>query len=138
MKPLSDSTKKKIAKFFKHPLFVALVGTLLASAFIPWIVGRSNKEAAFARARIDQSIEMMNASNSVNVILNKMKSVFENFENDSLSCPPDEYAKRRDELRHEIYALHQELNEVAWWWPWNILYRAQALQLIEDKDSGRF
>ena len=135
MKRLNDSQKQKLVKFSKHPLLITLVGTLIASALIPWIVGRSNHQAAVARPRVDQAVEMMNAANSVNVLLNQMKCEFENFENDSLSCSTEELAKRRDELRGEIYALHRKLNGIAWWWPWNISYRARALQLISDKDS---
>src|SRR5438552_2225236 len=135
MRPLSETKMKKILRFSKHPLFITLLGTLIGSAVIPWIVGRSNTEAALAKARVDQAIEMVNASNSVNVILSKMQTEFENFENDSLCGSPEDYRKRRDDLRYEIYRLHRDLNGVAWWWPWNNSYRASALKLISDKDS---
>src|SRR5581483_2144000 len=55
-----------------------------------------------------------------NVMLNKVKTGFESFEKDSLStASPEEYQKRREELRRQIYALYADFNSVGWWWTWN-------------------
>lgn len=134
MKRLTTDQKKKLSRFFKHPLFITLIGTLVASAVIPWIAGRANETAVVARARIELALETVNTSSSVNAILNRIKTEFESYEDDSLRATPDDYRKRRDELHHRIYALHSDLDDVAWWWPWRISYRARVLKLISSKE----
>src|SRR5437588_12753899 len=108
MKPLSPSTKQNISGFLKHPLLITVIGTVVASAIIPGIVGRSNARAVRAKARIDQAIEVMNASNTVDMHLHKMKTAFEAFEKDALTASPEDYQKRRDELRTRIYSIHSD------------------------------
>lgn len=126
--PLSALTKRRISRFFKHPILIAAI----ASWLIPGIVERSNARAARDKARIDQALEMINTSTSVNAILNKMKTEFETFERDSLGAWPDDYRKERAELRGRINSLHREFDSIAWWWPWSVSYRARALNLISD------
>gem|GEM_PF-4596837 len=79
-------------------------------------------------------MEMINASTSVNSLLNKMKTEFESFEKDSLSAPPEEYRKLRDELRGRIRSLHSEFDGLAWWWPWTISYRVRTLDLVSEEN----
>lgn len=109
----------------------------MASAVIPWIVGRSNQSALLAKARVDQALELIDTPSSVNVILNKMKAAFETFEKDSMRGIPDDYRKRRDELRQRIYALRNDLDGIAWWWAWSISYRSRVLKLISNDDFNR-
>jgi hypothetical protein len=121
----------KIDRFFRHPLTLSIVGALLGSLLIPWVAGRANKQAVLAETRVKQAIEIMTTSNSVNVMLNKLKTGFESFEKDSLStASPEEYQKRRDELRRQIYALYADFNSVGWWWTWNAYNQARILRLI--------
>ncbi|MEY2488254.1 MAG: hypothetical protein QOC70_196 [Verrucomicrobiota bacterium] len=134
MKPLSATATEKISRFFKHPLFITLFSTLVASWVIPGIVGRSNIEAARAKARIDQALEVMNASNSVNTHLHKIKTAFETFEKDSLSASPEDYQKRREELRTRIYSIHGDFDSIAWSWTWSVSYRARVLKLVSEKE----
>lgn len=134
MKPLSAKTKEKISQFFKHPLLITLLGTAVASWVIPGIVGRSNIEAARAKARIDQALEVMNASNSVNTHLHKIKTAFETFEKDSLSASPQDYQPRREELRKQIYSIHSDFDSIAWSWTWSVSYRARVLKLVSEKE----
>ena len=93
--------------FLRHPLTLSIIGALLGSLLIPWVAGRANKQAVLAETRVKQAIEIMATSNSVNVMLNKLKTGFESFEKDSLStASQEEYQKRRDELRKtDIRAL---------------------------------
>ena len=134
MKPLSAAAKKKISRFFKHPLLITLIGTLVASWVIPGVVGRSNTRAVRAKARIDQAIETMNSSNSVNTHLHKLKTAFEAFEKDSLSASPEDYQKRREELRTRIYSIHSDFDSIAWSWTWSISYRARVLNLVSANE----
>ena len=67
-------------------------------------------------------------------MLNKLKTEFESFEKDSLStASPEDYRKRRDELRQRIYPLYAEFNSVGWWWTWNAYNQARILRLIGPK-----
>src|SRR4030095_7082911 len=75
----------KVDRFFRHPLTLSIVGALLGSLLIPWVAGRANKQAVLAETRVKQAVEIMTTSNSVNVMLNKLKTEFESFEKDSLS-----------------------------------------------------
>ena len=80
-----SAATNKVDRFFRHPLTLSIVGALLGSLLIPWVAGRANKQAVLAETRVKQAIEMMATSNSVNVMLNKLKTEFESFEKDSLS-----------------------------------------------------
>ena len=121
----------KVDRFFRHPLTLSIVGALLGSLLIPWVAGRANKQAVLAETRVKQAIEIMTTSNSVNVMLNRLKTEFESFEKDSLStASQEEYLKRRDELRQRIYPLYAEFNSVGWWWTWNAYNQARILRLI--------
>ena len=121
-------------RFFRHPLTLSIVGALLGSLLIPWVAGRANKQAVLAETRVKQAIEIMTTSESVNVMLNKLKTEFESFEKDSLStASPEDYRKRRDELRQRIYPLYAEFNSVGWWWTWNAYNQARILRLIGPK-----
>jgi hypothetical protein len=137
MKPLSASALQNISGFLKHPLLITVIGTVVASAIIPGIVGRSNARAVRAKARIDQAIEVMNASNTVDMHLHKMKTAFEAFEKDALTASPEDYQKRRDELRARIYSIHSDFDSTAWVWAWNISYRARVLTLISEQDFAK-
>jgi hypothetical protein len=124
----------KVDRFFRHPLTLSIVGALLGSLLIPWVAGRANKQAVLAETRVKQAIDMMTTSNSVNVMLNKLKTEFESFEKDSLStASQEEYLKRRDELRQRIYTLYADFNSVGWWWTWNAYNQARILRLIGPK-----
>ena len=123
-----------VDRFFRHPLTLSIVGALLGSLLIPWVAGRANKQAVLAETRVKQAIEIMTTSNSVNVMLNKLKTEFESFEKDSLStASPEDYRKRRDELRQRIYPLYGEFNSVGWWWTWNAYNQARILRLVGPK-----
>jgi hypothetical protein len=52
---LAPPTKEKIDLVLRHPLTLSLTGMLLGSLLIPWIVGRSSKEAAVADTRLKQA-----------------------------------------------------------------------------------
>ncbi len=124
----------RVDRFFRHPLTLSIVGALLGSLLIPWVAGRANKQAVLAETRVKQAVEIMTTSNSVNVMLNKLKTEFESFEKDSLStASPEDYRKRRDELRQRIYPLYAEFNSVGWWWTWNAYNQARILRLIGPK-----
>ena len=124
----------RVDRFFRHPLTLSIVGALLGSLLIPWVAGRANKQAVLAETRVKQAIEIMTTSESVNVMLNKLKTEFESFEKDSLStASPEDYRKRRDELRQRIYPLYAEFNSVGWWWTWNAYNQARILRLIGPK-----
>jgi len=125
------ATTTRVDRFLRHPLTLSIIGALLGSLLIPWVAGRANKQAVLAETRVKQAIDMMTTSNSVNVMLNKLKTEFESFEKDSLStASPEEYLKRRDELRERIYPLYADFNSVGWWWTWNAYNQARILRLI--------
>ncbi|MEN3368722.1 MAG: hypothetical protein V7609_865 [Verrucomicrobiota bacterium] len=120
--------KKTFFRILKHPLLIAAI----ASWLIPGIIERSNARAARNKTRIEQAMEMINASASVNSLLNKMKTEFESFEKDSLGASPEDYRKLRDGLRDRVHSLHSDFNGLGWWWPWTISYRVKALDLVSD------
>jgi hypothetical protein len=129
----------KIDLFFRHPLTLSIIGALLGSLLIPWVAGRANKQAVLAETRVKQAVEIMTTSNSVNVMLNKLKTEFEAFEKDSLSiASPEDYRKRRDELRQRIYTLYADFNGVGWWWTWNAYNQARILRLIGPTTLEQF
>ena len=129
--PSQSAATTKVDRFFRHPLTLSIVGALLGSLLIPWVAGRANKQAVLAETRVKQAIEIMATSESVNVMLNRLKTEFESFEKDSLStASPEDYRKRRDELRQRIYPLYAEFNSVGWWWTWNAYNQARILRLI--------
>ena len=134
MKPLSAKTKEKISLFLRHPVVITLFSSLVASWVIPGIVGRSNIEAARAKARIEQALAVMDSSNAVNTHLHKIKTAFETFEKDSLSASPQDYQPRREELRKQIYSIHSDFDSIAWSWTWSISHRARVLKLISEKE----
>jgi hypothetical protein len=129
--PSQSAATTKVDRFLRHPLTLSIIGALLGSMLIPWVAGRANKQAVLAETRVKQAIEIMTTSESVNVMLNKLKTEFESFEKDSLStASPEDYRKRRDELRQRIYPLYAEFNSVGWWWTWNAYNQARILRLI--------
>ena len=124
----------RVDRFFKHPLTLSIIGALLGSLLIPWVAGRANRQAVLAETRVKQAIEMMTTSNSVNVMLNRLKTEFESFEKDSLSTiSQEDYRKRRDELRQRIYPLYADFNSAGWWWTWNAYNQARILRLLGPK-----
>jgi len=124
----------RVDRFLRHPLTLSIIGALLGSLLIPWVAGRANKQAVLAETRVKQAIEIMTTSESVNVMLNKLKTEFESFEKDSLStASPEDYRKRRDELRQRIYPLYAEFNSIGWWWTWNAYNQARILRLLGPK-----
>ena len=124
-------TKQKIDQFLRHPLTLSIIGTLLGSLLIPWIVGRSSKEAALADTRVKQAIQVMATSNGVDATINKIKTAFEGFEKDALSIEEqDEFLRRREDLRRRVYDLYSDFDSTAWWWPRNIYDQARILHLI--------
>ena len=129
--PNQSAATTKVDRFFRHPLTLSIIGALLGSLLIPWVAGRANKQAVLAETRVKQAVEIMTTSNSVNVMLNKLKTEFESFEKDSLStASQEEYRKRRDELHQRIYSLYAEFNSVGWWWTWNAYNQARILRLL--------
>jgi exopolysaccharide biosynthesis protein len=74
---LAPSTKEKIDFFLRHPLTLSLTGMLLGSLLIPWIVGRSSKEAVVADTRLKQALQVMATSNGVDATINKIETAFE-------------------------------------------------------------
>jgi len=136
--PSQSAATSRVDRFFRHPLTLSVIGALLGSVLIPWIAGRANKQAVLAETRVKQAIEMMATSNSVNVMLNKLKTEFESFEKDSLSTASQEdYRKRREELHQRIYTLYADFNSVGWWWAWNAYNQARILRLLGPKALER-
>jgi len=72
---LAPSTKEKIDFFLRHPLTLSLTGMLLGSLLIPWIVGRSSKQAAVADTRLKQALQVMATSNGVDATINKIETI---------------------------------------------------------------
>lgn len=129
--PNQSAATNSLDRFFRHPLTLSVIGALLGSLLIPWIAGRANKQAVLAETRVKQAIEIMTTSNSVNVMLNKLKTEFESFEKDSLSnASQEDYRKRREELHQRIYMLYADFNSVGWWWTWNAYNQARILRLV--------
>jgi hypothetical protein len=123
--------KKKVDRFFRHPLTLSVIGALLGSLLIPWVAGQANKRAVLEETRIKQAVEIMTMGNSINAMLNKIATEFETFEGDSPSTIPlEDYSKRRDELQRRIYPLYADFNSVGWWWTWNTYNQARILHLI--------
>src|SRR5437763_17080166 len=121
----------RVDRFFRHPLTLSIVGALLGSLLIPWVAGRANKQAVLAETRVKQAIEIMSTSNSVNVMLNKLKTEFESFEKDSLSpASQEESRKRRDEFHQRIYSLYADFNSVGGGWTWNAYNKARTVRLL--------
>jgi hypothetical protein len=128
---LAPPTKEKIDLFLRHPLTLSLTGMLLGSLLIPWIVGRSSKQAAVADTRLKQAMQVMTTSNGVDATINKIETAFEGFEKDSLSIEQqDEFLQRREDLRKRVYDLYSEFDSTAWWWARNIYDQAHILHLI--------
>ena len=128
---LAPPTKDKIDLFLRHPLTLSLTGMLLGSLLIPWIVGRSSKQAAVADTRLKQAMQVMTTSNGVDATINKIETAFEGFEKDSLSIEQqDEFLQRREDLRKRVYDLYSEFDSTAWWWARNIYDQAHILHLI--------
>lgn len=121
----------RLDAFLRHPLTLSLIGTLLGSLLIPWIVGRSSKQAALADTRVKQAIQVMATSNGVDATINKIKTAFEGFEKDALSIEQqDEFLQRREDLRKRVYDLYSEFDSTGWWWARNIYDQARILHLI--------
>ena len=79
---------------------------LLGSLLIPWIVGRSSKQAAVADTRLKQALQVMATSNGVDATINKIETAFEGFEKGSLLIEPQaEFLRRREDLRNRVYEL---------------------------------
>src|SRR5580765_2074029 len=78
---------------------------LLGSLLIPWIVGRSSKQAAVADTRLKQALQVMATSNRVDATINKIETAFEGFENSLLIEQQDEFLRRREDLRNRVYKL---------------------------------
>jgi hypothetical protein len=117
--------------FLRHPLTLSLIGTLLGSLLIPWIVGRSSKQAALADTRVKEAIQVMATSNGVDATVNKIKTAFESFEKDALSVEQqDEFLRRREDLRKRVYELYSDFDSTGWWWARNIYDQAHILHLI--------
>jgi hypothetical protein len=117
--------------FLRHPLTLSLTGTLLGSLLIPWIVGRSSKQAALADTRVKQAIQVMATSNGVDATINKIKTAFEGFEKDALSIEQQgEFLRRREDLRKRVYELYSDFDSTGWWWARNIYDQAHILRLI--------
>lgn len=117
--------------FLRHPLTLSLIGTLLGSLLIPWIVGRSSKQAALADTRVKEAIQVMATSNGVDATINKIKTAFESFEKDALSVEQqDEFLRRREDLRKRVYDLYSDFDSTGWWWARNIYDQAHILHLI--------
>src|SRR5260370_20408195 len=128
---LAPSTKEKVDFFLRHPLTLSLTGMLLGSLLIPWIVGRSSKQAAVADTRLKQALQVMATSNGVDATINKIETAFEGFEKDSLLIEQqDEFLRRRENLRKRVYELYAEFDSTAWWWARNIYDQARILHLI--------
>ena len=121
----------RLDPFLRHPLTLSIIGTLLGSLLIPWIVGRSSKQAALADTRVKQAIQVMATSNGVDATINKIKTAFEGFEKDALSIEQqDEFFRRREDLRKRVYDLYSDFDSTAWWWARNIYDQAHILHLI--------
>ena len=131
VRAISSPTKMKIDLFLRHPLTLSLTGMLLGSLLIPWIVGRSSKEAALADTRVKQAIQVMATSNGVDATVNKIKTAFEGFEKDALSIEQqDEFLRQREDLRKRVHELYSEFDSTGWWWARNIYDQAHILHLI--------
>ena len=121
----------RLDPFLRHPLTLSLIGTLLGSLLIPWIVGRSSKQAALADTRVKQAMQVMATSNGVDATINKIKTAFESFEKDALSVEQqDEFVRRREDLRKRVYELYSDFDSSGWWWARNIYDQAHILHLI--------
>ncbi len=139
-KPMSAFKRfvKQLPDILRHPLTLAIIGSIVGSWLIPWVVGQSQRKAALAEARVKQGIEIMTTSNSVNVTVNKMKTAFQIFERHSLSTTGAEYADRSKELRKTIFETYGEFDSTAWWWPWNIYYQGILLHTLPDERQEKF
>lgn len=129
---------KQLDNVLRHPLILAIIGSMVGSWLIPWVVGQSQRKASLADARVKQGIEIMITSNSVNIMVNKMKTAFEIFERHSLSTTGAEYADRSKELRDTIFKTYGEFDSIAWWWPWNSYYQGLLLHTLPDERQNKF
>jgi hypothetical protein len=116
----------------KHPVFILLLGTLISSVIIPYIVGRSAHARQLEELRAQSALSAVKNSDDVDRQLNILLTTFESFWKDI-----DE-AKREDqkaELRTKIYSLYEEFDRTAWWWFDESRQQAALLGLFSDQEA---
>jgi membrane-associated HD superfamily phosphohydrolase len=133
MSSSSDSWFKVVITAFAVPLFFVLLSTLL----IPKIIEKSNKTEALRTARLKKSLDVGDRNREFTSRLNVLKTSMLSFNNQNVrgNRSATELRASQKQFQETYTERYLALDEVAWWWYWDLEREVQAFDLLSPDES---
>lgn len=131
----SDSWLKVIVSAFAVPLLFVLLSTY----FIPKIIEKSNKTEALRAARLKKSVDVGDRNREFTSKLNVLKTSMLTFNNQNVrgKLSGSELKEAQKQFQKVYTERYLALDELAWWWYWDLEREAQAFDLLSPSESQK-
>jgi hypothetical protein len=116
----------------RHPLVLLAAGAVLTALVVP----RINELATRSRIREEQrqktAISILQNASKTERLINAAITTLEQFEKDVARhhLTGARLAERQAELEKRSRAQYDEINDLAWWWPWDAPHEGEITHFI--------
>jgi len=137
--PTLKSFLQSMLDFFRHPLVLLIVGSVIGSFLIPRISEQTHKKKVLQDARLRKAVEIIDNNTRTVSQLNAMVTKLATFhdENIRLKPSPAKLTERQDKLAESIASRYEEFEKTGWWWYRDLNDEAVILELVPATGSAR-
>lgn len=126
------SKLKTLLDFFRHPLILLIVGSVITSYLLPWILSEAAKNESNRKEKLVLAFKFLNKNSEVNKNFNSLLVALSLFHKYST---PEYVHEEQKELRKNSKDLYQRFNTDAWSWHWNLYEEAKIWNLLPKSDD---
>ncbi|HXD33459.1 MAG TPA: hypothetical protein VN643_20215 [Pyrinomonadaceae bacterium] len=131
----ADTWPKVVVTALASPVLVLALSAL----FIPGIVEDSNRTEALKTSRLRKSIDVGDRNREFTSKLHVLKTRMQTFNTQNVRGKPslNQLRKAQKQFQEKYTEQYLALDEMAWWWYWDVKREAQAFNLLSPSESER-
>lgn len=124
--------KSKFIKFFRHPITLLIIGSIITYFLIPWIHERVSKNENERREKLEIASRFIRQNMEMNQDFNSLLTSLELFHKYS---SPEHLVEDKNKLRMASKEMYLKIDKNVWWWHWNLYEEAKLNKLIPESEQ---
>jgi hypothetical protein len=134
MSPQNGSTS---FTFFRHPLLLLVVGSVIGSILIPYFSEAATKKKVLQEARLRKAVDIVDTNTRTVSQLNSLATRVAMFHerNQRLKPTPAQLRALQDKLIEDMDARYLEFEKLGWWWYRDLNDEAVILNIVPANGS---
>ena len=123
---------KTLSNFFRHPVILLLIGSVITSYLLPLILSEAARQESDRKEKLSIAFKFLNRNAEMNQNFNSLLVSLELFHKYSSPKYLDEEQK---ELRKTSKELYMKFNANAWEWHWDLYEEAKIWKLLPESED---